>query len=418
MKRLTSHGYTMIEMVIVLIIISVIAGIAMQSGQVGVTNSRTEEAKRELDLIANAITGDPNKTSGGTRVDFGYVGDVGALPTSLSHLTSNPGSYSTWRGPYLRDEFSSDGSSTSLTVDPWGTSYSYNATTATIASSGSGTTMTRQIAASTADLLRNRVKVMVRDQTGAVPGTIYDDSVRILLTVPNGSGSTTDKQRTPSADGNVAYDSIPIGNHLLRVIYLVTSDTLKREIVVQPNETTFVNMQLPITAWADTVGAGGGTSVYPTILTLYPNGVGSVGEQLDNTGCSSNWQCVDESSPDGNSSFVQRETGSYEYDIYSLQDPGISSGTIDSLKVFCMGYGTHSSSEILGRVRTGGTSYNGTATSMGNTATYTFFAWTWINNPQTATAWTWANINALEAGVGMKKDAFCTAVHVKVYYRP
>ncbi len=407
----------MIEMVIVLIIFSVIAGIAMQSGQVGVTNSRTEEAKRELDLIANAIAGDPNKTSGGTRVDFGYVGDVGALPTSLSHLTSNPGGYSTWRGPYLRDEFSSDGSSTSLTVDPWGTSYSYNSTSATIASSGSGTTMTRQVAASTSDILRNRVKVMVRDRTGAVPGTIYDDSVRILLTVPNGSGSTTDKQRTPSADGNVAYDSIPIGNHLLRVIYLVTSDTLKREIVVQPNETTFVNMQLPITAWADTVGAGGGTSVYPTILTLFPNGVGTE-SGLTLSGCGANWQCVDESSPDGATTQVTRSAGSFAYDTYTIQDPGISSGTIDSVKVFCMGYGTHSTSEIAGRLRTGGTSYGGTATSMSSTTTYTFFAWTWINNPQTAAAWTWTNINALEAGVGIKKDAFCTAVHVKVYYRP
>lgn len=407
----------MIEMVIVLIIISVIAGIAMQSGQVGVTNSRTEEAKRELDLIANAIAGDPNKTSGGTRVDFGYVGDVGALPTSLTHLTSNPNGYSTWRGPYLRDEFSSDGSSISLTIDPWGTSYNYNATTATIASSGSGTTMTRQVAAASVDLLRNRVKVMVRDRTGAVPGATYDDSVRILLTIPNGSGSTTDKLRTPSADGNVAYDSIPIGNHLLRVINLVTSDTLKREIVVQPNETTFVNMQFPTTEWIDTVGANVGSSVYPTILTIYPNGVGTE-SGLTLSGCGANWQCVDESSPDGATTQVTRSAGSFAYDTYAIQDPGVSSGTIDSVKVFCMGYGTHSTSEIAGRIRTGGTSYGGTATSMDNTTTYAFFAWTWITNPQTAAAWTWTNINALEAGVGIKKDAFCTAVHVKVYYRP
>ena len=71
--------------------------------------ARTETTIARMDMLARAIAGDPNLISGGVRSDFGYVGDVGALPSNLDQLVTNPG-YSTWGGPYVRDEYSAGAS--------------------------------------------------------------------------------------------------------------------------------------------------------------------------------------------------------------------------------------------------------------------------------------------------------------------
>ena len=60
----------------------------------------------DADRLAHAVAGDPDLVAGGTRSDFGYVGDIGALPSDWDDLVTNPG-YSTWNGPYVQDEFAS-----------------------------------------------------------------------------------------------------------------------------------------------------------------------------------------------------------------------------------------------------------------------------------------------------------------------
>ncbi len=181
------NGYTLIEMILVLVIIGIIFTVGMKSLTAVNETARTEETRREMERLAYAITGDPSMVAGGSQVDFGYVGDVGNLPPNLDALVANPGGYATWNGPYLGDDFSTDGSSSTFKIDAWGTVYSYSGGT-TISSTGGPTAMTRELANSIGDLLYNRLTAVVTDLDRTPPGSTYRDSVRLVLTYPNGAG--------------------------------------------------------------------------------------------------------------------------------------------------------------------------------------------------------------------------------------
>ena len=96
-----NYGFTLIEVVIVILIAGIIASVALRSAVTISDTARTEETKQELESLAIAIIGNTKLENNGVRSDFGYVGDVGAMPPNLDALKSNPGSYSTWKGPYI-----------------------------------------------------------------------------------------------------------------------------------------------------------------------------------------------------------------------------------------------------------------------------------------------------------------------------
>jgi prepilin-type N-terminal cleavage/methylation domain-containing protein len=256
---LRQTGYTLVELLVVLIILGIISAVAVRSLQKTVAVSRTEETKAEMESLAYAIAGNPSLVSNGVRSDYGYVGDVGALPPTLTALSVNPGSYAAWHGPYTQDKVTASVgvSSSDISQDAWGAPYSYSPLGATITSAGNGSAFTRPIANSAADLLVNQVSVSVTDLSGKSPGTTYDDSIRILLTIPNGIGGTTSIQRNPSSGGWAQFDSIPIGTHALTVVYLPYSDTLQREVHVDPGHLYSSNVQL----FRDFPGSVGGGEI-------------------------------------------------------------------------------------------------------------------------------------------------------------
>lgn len=240
----------MIELMVVIIIISIIAGVSVKSLKTASDTVRTERTKKEMDQLAFAVAGNPSLVSGGTRTDFGYVGDVGSLPPNLDALVTNPGGYSTWKGPYLKDDYLSavGGSNTEFKIDDWGVPYGYSAG-ATFTSTGSGQTFTREIANSVNDLLYNAVSVDVTDMGNKPPGSIYKDSISVNLTYPNGSGGTVTKTRVPAADGFVQLDSIPIGNHRLSIVYLPDNDTLRRQVITHPGKNEHISVKWPKNLW-------------------------------------------------------------------------------------------------------------------------------------------------------------------------
>ncbi|RKX23002.1 MAG: hypothetical protein DRP45_10935, partial [Candidatus Zixiibacteriota bacterium] len=174
---------------------------------------------------------------------------IGSLPSSLDALVTNPGSYATWDGPYINDAFSTDGSSSEFKNDAWGTAYSY-AGGITVSSTGDSSTITREIANSVAALLYNSISVVVTDLDNTPPGTTYDDSVRLVLSYPNGSGSITSDTKYPAPDGFAEFDSIPIGIHVLKIIYLPTSDTLIRKVIVGPGQDFYSEISLSDNQWS------------------------------------------------------------------------------------------------------------------------------------------------------------------------
>ncbi len=250
MARLTSKtGYSLIELVVVILIIGIITSIAIRSLRSSNETARTEQTKKELDQLAWAIAGQPDLVSGGQRTDYGYIGDVGSMPSNLDALVSNPG-YSTWDGPYIHDDFypQDTSSETEFKIDAWGSAYAYT-DGLTITSQGGGTSITREIASSLDHLLRNRVSAVVTDLDNTPPGETYKDSITFLLTYPNGSGSMTTGTRYPAADGFVQFDSIPIGGHRMQVVYMPTNDTLTRIVTVEPGQDCYTTVSLYDNLW-------------------------------------------------------------------------------------------------------------------------------------------------------------------------
>ncbi|UCC44364.1 MAG: type II secretion system protein [Candidatus Zixiibacteriota bacterium] len=241
-------GYSLIELILVVVIVGILASMSLRSIRKATDTVRTEETKRELELLAHAIAGNPELLSAGGRSSYGYVGDVGALPPDLDALAANPGGYSTWNGPYIHDQLSAGGADAYFKVDAWGTAYAYAGST-TISSTGGPVAITRSLANSVDDLLYNKVSVVVFSLCGAPPGTGYQDSITVLLTFPDGAGDWSISSGSPDAGGRLDIDSIPIGLHDLRVVYLPDSDTLIRRINIDPGTAQYLEITLAEDYW-------------------------------------------------------------------------------------------------------------------------------------------------------------------------
>lgn len=241
-----SSGFTLIELVVVIVITGILVTVAMRGGMTIVQTSKMEEAKKGMQDIEFAICGNPSLQNNGTRSDFGYVGDVGSLPPNLDALTANPGSYATWNGPYIRGRFQQ--SSTDFKQDAWSAAYQYSGGIS-VTSTGSGDNVVHAFANSAADLLCDKVSGTVADRDGLPPGAQAADSIAILLSFPNGTGEIVTKSLAPDPSGYFLFDSIPIGTHDLRVIYRPNNDTLKAFVTVLPASTSHCPYRFPTSLW-------------------------------------------------------------------------------------------------------------------------------------------------------------------------
>ena len=235
------NGYTLIEMVLVIIILGILAGVAYKTLGSTIDVGRVEETKAEMEQLACAIAGNPDLVSNGTRTDFGYLGDVGALPPNWNALIANPGGYATWKGPYIQDE-SSGGVTYEFSLDAWGKPYT-SPNGAAFSSTGGPETITRVLANSNDDLLRNPVMVTVTDVDGTLPGVAYRDSVDLILTYPNGAGGLATVVRHPSANGLARFDSIPVGLQRLQILCHPGNDTIQRKIAINPGQAMYVDVR-------------------------------------------------------------------------------------------------------------------------------------------------------------------------------
>lgn len=412
----TSLGFSLFELVMVMVIISILATASLRYMGNSVDISKTEETKEELNEIANGIIGNESHMSGNHQSDFGYVGDVGSLPSSLNDLVVNPG-FATWDGPYIHDNFyvSSGATESEFLVDGWGKSYSFNGGTS-ISSTGGSTTITKVLANSSSELLQNEISFNVVDLGGCPPGASYKDSILFNYTYPNGSGGYQTVSKAPSQNGFVTFSSLPIGQHTLRVVELTNNDTLFQKIEIDKNSSSHIDIQMPIELWCDTTalaedttGSGGGSGVE----ILRPNGSGSINDLLDEN-CSTNWQCVDETSADGEGTYVKGEGNGWNYDLYNIENTSIGTGTIDSIIVYIYVQGNGGNQKASTYIKTNGITDEGSQITP--SSSFSIYSNTYIHNPQTSSAWTWTEIDALQIGAGLKREAKLTQTWVEVYY--
>lgn len=250
------NGFTLIEVIIVVVIAGILASVALRSAITLSDTAKVEETKQELKALAIAMVGNPALENNGVRSDFGYVGDVGAMPPDLDALNSNPGSYATWKGPYIENDFTQK--IDDYKRDAWNADYVYGG--ANITSTGSGSNIVRTLGKSADDFTLNQVNGVVLDLDGTPPGSTYKDSVQVRLTIPNGSGGAVIRSATVDVGGYFSFDSIPIGNHDIQIVYTPNDDTLTRFVSVPPASSPYSEYTLPSDIW-NAVGGGSGSGL-------------------------------------------------------------------------------------------------------------------------------------------------------------
>jgi prepilin-type N-terminal cleavage/methylation domain-containing protein len=122
-------AFTLIEVMVVMAIISILAGMMMpavwrfwESEEIATTKQRLEDLKL-------AMVGDRTLIQDGVRRSYGFVGDNGELPFGnlsaaggLKYLADRPvAGYPKWAGSYMKGGFDRS----NYTVDAWGRTFIY-----------------------------------------------------------------------------------------------------------------------------------------------------------------------------------------------------------------------------------------------------------------------------------------------------
>ncbi|MBU1862121.1 MAG: prepilin-type N-terminal cleavage/methylation domain-containing protein [Candidatus Omnitrophica bacterium] len=127
--RLHSRGFSLTELILVIVILAIIAAVAIpKMGEIA-ENARISATEKEMMELVRAIIGDP-------ETGFqGYLDDIGSLPTQLSNLYSssgespyNPFTKTGWNGPYIdqrKRDILGDGGELELDIlyDAWDQPY-------------------------------------------------------------------------------------------------------------------------------------------------------------------------------------------------------------------------------------------------------------------------------------------------------
>lgn len=248
-ERLGARGVTLLELLIVLMILSLILTAAVKTWDVTLERGRYETTRKRLDQLSTTITGDADFIVSGRRADFGFVGDVGRLPYTLSELVTappvSPPESSRWRGPYVRASFSE--SPETYRTDGWGDTIVYRPESVFVRSfGGRGLVdrtrwMTRDFGYTKSDLERNQVRGQVLDVRGQPPDA-HADSIGILSVIllrPFEGAPRRDSVRVLSIDnGQFFFENIPQGNHVLVARYV--------RYVPPPPETTVTTADVTV----------------------------------------------------------------------------------------------------------------------------------------------------------------------------
>lgn len=247
-------GFTLIELVLVIIIIGILAGIGARSMRRVFKNANVNGTIAEMKVLAEGIVGNPDIMENNIRTNYGYIGDTGQLPPTLQDLVSNVSGVPGWDGPYIDIGFSDDPNY--YLTDAWGNNYVYVVPSdptqpPVIYTPADGDTITQKIGNSVNELLNNSVKVRLLTKNDVeVDGNAGKVEIKY-------AGS----YHTLSYDANTGYfiGSVPIGIHQIRATS--AGDTVLKSVSVTPgNRTSNDNIEINIYASYGNVTYKSGTA--------------------------------------------------------------------------------------------------------------------------------------------------------------
>jgi general secretion pathway protein G len=104
MKRCKRSMFTLVEILVVLAIIGLVAGLVLPNVIGHLQGANRKAAKAQIKIIDDSV--------------ITYYLDMKAYPSSLDDLVKNPGSSAKWGGPYMKDGV--------VPKDPWGNEYHFD----------------------------------------------------------------------------------------------------------------------------------------------------------------------------------------------------------------------------------------------------------------------------------------------------
>ncbi len=141
--RLGRGGFTLVELVIVIVALGILAAVAVPKFADMAEGSKVNATKKEMMALKRAIVGNPEVVSGGQYVERGFEGDVGFVPSQLLDLAAKPDSVAVydkltrlgWNGAYI------DSSGGNYLKDAWEVAYVYDPSNRRISSVGGADTI-------------------------------------------------------------------------------------------------------------------------------------------------------------------------------------------------------------------------------------------------------------------------------------
>ena len=212
--RSKADGFSLIEIIVVVGIISILAGATAPFVVIEMRRARLNDTSERMVRLIDGIVGRPLDGY------FGYVGDMGGVPASLQDLVvqgtqpnfaqSIYGFGVGWNGPYVHEL----GPLGDATRDAWGTAFSYNGIQAQVTSAasdhslGTGDDLVYPASApTTTGILTVTVLGIPSGTSTTVPLTSAEASVSVTI---SNSGSLGTLGTVGLAGGGPFYTATPI----------------------------------------------------------------------------------------------------------------------------------------------------------------------------------------------------------------
>lgn len=224
-------GFTLLELIAVIIILGVIAGLGAVSINRTVQAAKFEAALEEMELIRRGVVGTKNVYTGGKRFDFGFIGEYGKSKKL------------NWKN--LAEFMGSD--TDDLMTDPWGNEYKVNwsgvGANALIISTKTpdGDIIEKTIASDLSELYSLQIEGFVKDSYGAYPLTSDLTNIKIELQQQNGA---VIKNIPLQPGGRFVVTGIPIGNHKIIVEHTIMKQASSDVLSLLPGKDVVVEIVL------------------------------------------------------------------------------------------------------------------------------------------------------------------------------